>query len=212
VSLWGRVFAAGYDRFLAPTEAAGLGAERDRVLADARGRVIEIGAGTGVNLSHYTPAVSELVVCEPEAPMAERLKKKVKKKKKNGLASVRVVAASAERLPFPDASFDCAVSTLVLCTVDDPTRAIHELGRVLRPQGRLLFIEHVRAPAGTRLARWQDRLAPLWLRFGHGCRCNRSTLEAIAAGPFDVEQSTRGELPRAAPLVRPYITGRAVAR
>jgi ubiquinone/menaquinone biosynthesis C-methylase UbiE len=208
VSLWGRIFAAGYDRVLAPTESAGLGAERERVLASAHGSVVEVGAGTGVNLAHYPPGVRELVVTEPEEPMARRLRARVSAL---GIRA-RVVNARAERLPFADGSFDCAVSTLTLCTADDHVAALHELHRVLRPGGALLFIEHVRSSDDEALARMQDRVAPLWRRFGHGCRCNRRTLEAIEAAPFDVRELVRGRLPKAAKPVRPYVSGRALAR
>jgi ubiquinone/menaquinone biosynthesis C-methylase UbiE len=119
-------------------------------------------------------------------------------------ARVRVVAAAAERLPFPAESFDTVVSTLVLCSVADLEAAIAEIRRVLRPTGRLLFLEHVRAPAGTRLARWQDRLNPAWRRVAGGCNCNRSTIDALRAGGFVVDVAPVAFRP---PLVRPVLAG-----
>jgi ubiquinone/menaquinone biosynthesis C-methylase UbiE len=204
VSLWGQIFAAGYDRFLAASERAGLREQRRRLLAAAHGRVLEIGAGTGLNLDLYPGAVQELVLTEPEEPMARRLERKLSRAGRRA----EVVRAPAEQLPFADHSFDFAVSTLVLCTVPDPAAALAELLRVLKPGGSLLFLEHVRSEQ-PRLARWQDRLHPLWLRFGHGCHCNRPTLDTIARAGFEVGEVERGAIPKAFPLVRPQITGSA---
>jgi ubiquinone/menaquinone biosynthesis C-methylase UbiE len=201
MSLWGRVFAAGYDRFVARMEEGGLRDRRAALLADAAGEVLEIGGGTGANVPLYGDGV-QLTVTEPEEPMAKRLEGKH--------PQVRVVRAPAESLPFDDASFDVAVSTLVLCTVGDQARALAELRRVLRPGGRLLFIEHVRSQdAGS--ARWQDRLTPLQRRVGHGCHPNRDTLAAIEAAGFEVGQLERGDLPAAPPFLRPMIAGAATA-
>ena len=206
MSLWGRLFAAGYDTFQASLERNFLGAIRSELLSEARGRVVEIGSGTGVNLQHYPRSIDELVCTEPEEPMARRLRRKAAAA---GLAA-RVVGAPAESLPFDDDSFDTAVATLVLCTVSDPAAALREIDRVLRPGGRLIFIEHVRAQEEG-LAKWQDRLHPLWVRFGHGCHCNRPTLDTIEASPLSVERHQRGRIPKAPPIVRPLVTGVAVA-
>ena len=206
MSLYGRVFASLYDRLMAGTEKAGLGDRRHDVLAEARGRVIEVGAGTGVNLSHYPDAIDDLVLTEPEEPMAKRLDEKLRASGRPG----RVVRAPGESLPFPDDSFDTAVTTLALCTVGDPDATLAELRRVLRPGGRLLFVEHVRS-AEPGLARWQDRLVPVWQRIGHGCHPNRPTAELIRRAGFVVEELDEGTLPKAPPIVRPLIAGRAVA-
>src|SRR5437588_3279161 len=205
MSLWGRVFAAMYDRMMAGTEEAGLSDRRHALLGVAHGAVIEIGAGTGVNLGHYPQSgIDELVMVEPEEPMARRLERKAAE----STLPVRVVRAPAEELPFPDASFDVAVSTLVLCTVNDQPRALAELRRVLKPDGTLLFLEHVRAD-DPRVARWQDRLLPLWVRCGHGCHCNRPTLDTITSSGFDVRDVEHTRLPKAPPIVRPMIVGTA---
>jgi ubiquinone/menaquinone biosynthesis C-methylase UbiE len=206
MSLWGRIFAAGYDTFQASMERNFMGRLRDELLADASGSVVEIGAGTGVNLTHYPAGIERLVCTEPEEPMARRLRTKAEASP----FDVEVVEAPAEALPFEDDSFDTAVATLVLCTVDDPPAALAELARVLRPGGRLIFLEHVRSPEPG-LAQWQDRLHPLWVRFGHGCHCNRPTLENIEASALRVESHRRGRIPKAPPIVRPLLTGVAVA-
>ena len=206
MSLWGRIFAAGYDTFQANMERNFLGDIRRELLSEASGRVVEIGSGTGANLQHYPRTIEELVCTEPEEPMARRLRRKAYELGRD----VEVVEAPAESLPFADDAFDTAVATLVLCTVSDPAKALREIARVLRPGGRLIFIEHVRSPE-PRLARWQDRLHPLWVRFGHGCHCNRPTLETIEASPLRVERHRRGRIPKAPPIVRPLLTGVAVA-
>src|SRR3954468_19566620 len=182
MSIWGRIFAAGYDTVMKGPERATFGVHRKALLADVHGRVIEIGGGTGANLPFYPAGVEEVVITEPEEPMARRLEQKLPD---HSTLHARVVHAPAEELPFEDASFDFAVSTLVLCTVNDPERALSEIRRVLKPEGRLVFIEHVRSD-DPKLARWQDRLHPLHVRVGHGCDCNRATLESVKQAGFTV--------------------------
>jgi SAM-dependent methyltransferase len=202
---WGRLFTAFYDRGLKGAEDAGLREMRRKTLAAASGRTIDLGAGTGANLDLYPPAVSELVLAEPDPHMLKRLRAKVGKA---GIGA-EVVEAPAERLPFEDASFDTAVFTLVLCTVPDPAAALQEAARVLKPGGRLLFVEHVRAE-NAGLARWQDRLEGPWRFVGDGCHCNRDTVATIEASPLTLERVEHDRLPKAPPLVRPLVLGRAV--
>ena len=205
MSLYGRLFARFYDRSMAASESAGLTQHRAALLAGARGRVLELGAGTGLNLGHYPAAVSELVLTEPEEPMLRRLAPRAASATPPAVA----LPATAEALPFADASFDTVVSTLTLCTVSDLAGALAEVRRVLVPGGRLLFLEHVRAD-DARAARRQDRLTPLWRRVGHGCHPNRDTLAAIEAARFDVERVDRDRFPRAPRIVAPLIRGSAV--
>ena len=204
MSLSGRLFACMYDRITAGVEAAGLRAHRERLLGSARGRVLEIGAGTGANLPFYRDGVESLTVAEPEAPMARRLARRIREQARR----VELVQAPAEELPFADAQFDTAVSTLVLCTVSDQARALCELRRVLKPGGRLLFIEHVRSEE-PRLASWQDRLNGLNRIVAHGCNCNRSTLDTIRAAGFTITSLERDQLRKAPPFVRPLVVGTA---
>ena len=198
-------FAAVYDRLMASTERAGLAERRAALIADARGATLEVGAGTGLNLRHYPDAVTELVLTEPDPHMARRLRSRVA----DAGRPVEVVEFPAERLPLEDARFDTAVVTLVLCTVKEPTQALAEIARVLKPGGRLLFIEHVRADASG-LVRWQDRLERPWGWIAGGCHPNRDTVGSLDASALRVESVERGELPKAPPLVKPLVAGVAV--
>jgi ubiquinone/menaquinone biosynthesis C-methylase UbiE len=205
MSFSGWLFAAMYDRMLAGVEKAGLRDRRARLLESARGNVLEIGAGTGANLPLYGPNVAALTVTEPEAPMARRLAKHLRQQSR----VADLLEASAERLPLPDGQFDTVVSTLVLCTVPDPLRALREVWRVLKPGGQLLFIEHVRSE-DPKLAKWQDRLNGLNRVIAHGCNCNRSTLDVIKQAGFTVGALEKSALAKAPPFVRPLIVGAAI--
>jgi ubiquinone/menaquinone biosynthesis C-methylase UbiE len=204
--LWGWAFAAGYDRFMAGPEKGALGRHRAALITRARGSVLEIGGGTGANLPFYGEDIDELVITEPEEPMARRLERKLA----GYSLPIRVVRARAEELPFENESFDFVVSTLVLCTVDDQVRALSEIHRVLKPAGELVFLEHVRSE-DARLSRWQDRLHGVHVRLGHGCHCNRRTLENIERASFSIAQLEHDRLSKVPPIVRPLIAGVARA-
>jgi ubiquinone/menaquinone biosynthesis C-methylase UbiE len=205
MSLRTQFFALTYDRQIAGAEKAGLRALREALLAGAKGDVIEIGGGTGANMACYGPAVESLTITEPQLPMLRRLERKVRE---HGPAAT-VLRAPAEDLPFDDHTFDVAVSTLVLCGVDDQPRALRELRRVLRPGGQLLFIEHLRSDdPGT--ARLQDRMN--WLnRLVVCCDCNRPTLDSIRNAGFALTRVEHTVLPKAPKFVRPAIVGSATA-
>lgn len=202
---WGRGFTALYDGMIKGTEEAGLREMRRQTLVDATGRTLDVGAGTGANIALFPEAVGELVLAEPDPHMLRRLRAKVAEA---GL-DADVVEAPAERLPFEESSFDTVVFTLVLCTVPDPEAALAEAARVLRPGGRLLFVEHVRA-GEPGLARWQDRLEKPWRFFADGCHCNRDTVATIEASPLSVESVESDAMPKSPPLVRPLARGSAV--
>lgn len=202
MSLYGPVFTAIYDPLLAWGEHAGMRKLRRDVLSAATGDVLELGAGTGLNLDAYPPTVTSLTLTEPETSMVKRLQQLD--------ARPRVVQAGAEHLPFEDNAFDTVVSTLVLCTVEDPDQALREVRRVLRPGGTLLLIEHVRS-SRPRLARIQDRLHRPWRAIGYGCNCNRDTTTALQNAGFDTTGLLDAQWPRMPAIVRPLIAGPAHA-
>jgi ubiquinone/menaquinone biosynthesis C-methylase UbiE len=201
VSLRERIFAAVYDPLSARTEEK-FGAELKRkLLADARGRVLEIGVGTGLSFSHY-PQVDELVGVDPSEPMLKRARRRAAELGRE----VTLIEAPAEALPFEDDSFDTVVSLAVLCTVGDPSRVLHEIRRVLRPGGRFVFLEHVRS-SDPKLAQWQDRLERPWGWIAGGCHPNRRTLEAIEGAGLEVVELESDDLPDIPRLVRPNVMG-----
>jgi ubiquinone/menaquinone biosynthesis C-methylase UbiE len=202
---WLRIMAVLYDPFVWLGEIAGMRDRRRALVAEARGRVVEIGAGTGLNVAYYPDAVDELVLTEPEPGMRRKLTLRLERHAR----TASILDATAERLPLADGSVDTVVSTLVLCTVDDPAGALREIARVLRPDGQLLFIEHVRARSRF-LAACQDKMLLPWRGFAGGCVCNRPTLELMRANGFLVEADAavwRG-MPA---IVHPLAVGRATA-
>lgn len=201
---WGRGFSALYDRCFKATEEAGLRDLRREVLAGAEGRVLELGAGTGLNLELYPPDVSDLTLTEPDPHMVKQLRKRV-----DSLGHpAQVVQAPGENLPFEDDSFDTIVVTLVLCTVPNPTATLAEVKRVLKPDGQFLFLEHVRS-TDPGIAKWQDRLEKPWRFIGDGCHCNRDTEATIKAAGFALSNVEHPELPKSPPIVRPMAKGSA---
>jgi ubiquinone/menaquinone biosynthesis C-methylase UbiE len=203
---WGRAFSAAYDRGLKGAEDAGLRDMRRELLAQARGRALELGAGTGLNLEHYPESIASLTLVEPDPHMTKQLRDKLARSGRS--AQVSVVEAPGEDLPFADGSFDTVAVTLVLCTVPDPDATLAEIKRVLAPGGQLLFLEHVRSRS-PELAKWQDRLERPWRFLGDGCHCNRDTVSTISAAGFDIDDVQRGRLPKAPAIVRPLATGSA---
>jgi ubiquinone/menaquinone biosynthesis C-methylase UbiE len=203
---WGRVFAHVYDTAFVLAERQGFRDVRKELVGQSKGRVVELGAGTGLNLDHYPETVSELLLTEPDPHMAAKLRQRT-----SSLSLVaRVVEAPAEELPFDDASVDTVVSTLVLCTVRNPRQALAEVKRILRPGGLLLFAEHVRS-ASLRAARWQDRLNTPWSWYACGCQCNRETMSDIRGTPFRVGEVRHDRLRWISPVVRPLIVGSAIS-
>jgi SAM-dependent methyltransferase len=179
---------------------------RRKLLAGAEGRVLEVGAGTGFNLPHYPEGLAELVVTDELDGMLARARRRAERAGRT-LATTK---APVEHLPYPDASFDTVVASLLLCSVRDQDRALAEIRRVLKPGGRYLFLEHVRS-TDPKIARRQDRLERLWGVVAFGCHPNRDTLPRIASA-FEVEEVERDELPMGPKIVRPYVLGRATAR
>ena len=197
-----RLFAATYDLQTRQLELHGLAEVREELIVKASGDVLEVGAGTGANLSYYQASViRSLTLTEPDPSMLRRLERK----SATASPAAMVLRAPAEDLPFQDDSFDTVVSTLVLCGVDDQPRAAREIRRVLRSDGRLIVVEHVRSADPGR-SRRQDRMN--WLnRIVVHCDCNRPTLDTLRACGFATESVRDWELPKAPTFVRPAVIG-----
>ena len=194
------VFAAWYRWFGGLADRGGFADHRRRLLVEARGVVVEIGAGTGLNFRHY-PAGVEVVATEPDPHMLKGARRAARKAR----ATLSLRQAPAEALPLPTGSADTVVSTLVLCSVPDQAAALAEAVRVLKPGGRLLLLEHVRA-SDPGLAGEQDRRERTQVRFAGGCHPNRDTLAAVVAAGFEAGAVEPVTLPGMR-LTRPGIAG-----
>ena len=201
MSLFSRLYAAGYDRWTARLDKKGGEEHRRRLVEDAEGKVLEIGAGTGKNFPLYRKA-ARVVALEPEPGMRQRAEGRASR----APVPVEVGDGDGMSLSFPDGSFDTVVFGLVLCTIPDPDRALSEARRVLRPGGQLRFYEHVRSPDPT-VARSQDRYERPWRWFGRGCHCNRDTPTAIEHAGFEISVLDRFDMPGVPRIVRPHAEG-----
>jgi ubiquinone/menaquinone biosynthesis C-methylase UbiE len=185
--------AAMYEQFAAGMEKAGMAAVRARLAGDLRGRVIEIGCGTGLNFSYY-PAEAEVTAIEP----LEEFRLFAAERAHTVAARIEVREGDAQELPFDDHSFDAALETLAFCSVPDADRGLRELRRVVKPGAAVRFFEHVRSDhAAVALA--QNAFNPLWRWLADGCNLNRDTVAAIRAAGFTVERVSAREIriPRA---------------
>jgi SAM-dependent methyltransferase len=188
-----------YDAGMWLCDALGLGGWRERLVRGVRGRVLEVGCGTGRNLPRY-PQGAEVIGIDPDLAALRRARGRA--------PEVPLVAARAEALPFRADAFEVVVSSLTFCSVDDPQRGLAEVRRVLKPEGELRMLEHVRA-RGARWARLQDRAQPLWTRVTGGCRPNRATEAAVQAAGFEIDAAgeSRGLLRRFSARARREETG-----
>jgi ubiquinone/menaquinone biosynthesis C-methylase UbiE len=179
---------------------------RQRVIGAAQGRVLEVGIGSGLNLPLYGPMVRSVIALEP----SRELLRMARKRAEAVSAAVEFYEASAETMPLDDRSVDTVVTTWTLCSIADAARALAEMRRVLKPNGVLLFVEHGRAPEPG-VARWQDRLDPLWSRFAGGCHLNRKMDDLIAANGFRIDRLANARLP--GPRTHTFLyEGRALPR
>ena len=201
------IFARFYAWVSPRMEQAGFGDRRHQLLAGLTGRVIEIGAGNGMNFSHYPPEVTHVLAVEPEPHLRELAKDDADK----ALVPVEVVDGTADQLPANDATFDAAIASLVLCSVPDVPAALAEIRRVLRPGGQMCFLEHVRAdtPGLARVQRVLD--ATVWPTFGGGCHAHRDTRAAIEAAGFTINDIDHLRIPqtRIPAPTSPHILGTA---
>ncbi len=200
-------FAAIYDRMMASAERSFMKHVRREIAGEATGRVLEVGAGTGANFAYYQGG-AEVVATEPDPFMLQRARERVQAAGR----PIELKQAPADQLPFEDASFDTVISTLVMCSVSDPMKALYEMRRVLKPQGQYRFYEHVRydhAFGGF----WQDAVTPLWRWLGAGCHPNRDVAEFIREAGFNIIQLELSKpLPPVPPMIfsRPHIKGVAL--
>jgi ubiquinone/menaquinone biosynthesis C-methylase UbiE len=162
-------------------------AERRKFIPLASGTVLEVGVGSGLNLPFYGPKVQKLYALDPSRALWKMARKRVEE----APFPVEFLAASAERIPLEDTSVDTVVTTWTLCTIPDPLQALTDMRRVLKPEGRLIFVEHGHSPDPGVLA-WQNRLTPVWKRIGGGCHLNRKIDDLIADAGFDIAQIDRG--------------------
>lgn len=160
---------------------------RRRVLGAARGRVLEIGVGSGLNLARYPPAVCELLALEPDP----KLMGMARSKPPESVLPVTFLEASAEQIPLEDGSVDTVISTWTMCSIPDIGRALEEMRRVLKPAGRLLFVEHGLA-AELNVRKWQNRLDPLWIHVSGGCHLNRPIEALVTGAGFEVDRLETG--------------------
>lgn len=174
-------FARRYDWLMGPVERFGLSRLRRELVAEMTGKVLEIGAGTGLNLPHYRNA-DRVVATDPDPAM---LRRALARAVRAG-CPVECVLADAAVLPFADGSFDGAVATCCFCTIPDPEAAFRELARVLKPGAPLRLFEHVRSPVPW-IGRLQDRLTPAWSRVAGGCHLNRETLRTAREAGFELQ-------------------------
>lgn len=197
------IFARLFDRLSGVMERD-LGEHREELLAGLSGRVVEIGAGNGMNFAHYPATVDEVVALEPEA----YLRAKAEQAASRAAVPVAVRAGVADALPFEAAVFDAAVASLVLCSVSDPAAALVELRRVLKPGGELRFMEHVRSehPGKARVQRWSDR-SGLWPRLAGGCHCDRDTVAVMTAAGFHIAHVGRYDIGPSWILTNPHVRG-----
>jgi ubiquinone/menaquinone biosynthesis C-methylase UbiE len=172
---------------------------RRRVVANASGRVLEIGVGSGLNLSMYPRGVRELIALDTSPKLLQR----AQRVGSTVPYPVELVYSTAESIPLDDSSVDNVVTSWTLCSIPDVTRALREVRRVLRSEGRLLFVEHGRSP-DMRLARWQDRLTPMWKRLAGGCHLNRPIREIIEQAGFQIEHLDTGYLSGPNPMTFMY--------
>lgn len=202
-----RFIAAVYDRLTQASETACLQQWRADLLRDLAGQVLEVGAGTGLNIPYYPRALSRLVLSEPDPHMRRKLSRKARAQHWD---QAEILDASLEDLPLPDDAFDAVVGTLVLCSVPRLDHALAEIHRVLKPGGRFVFLEHVAAEDRPRRLKWQDRVEPFWKRLAGNCHLTRRTGDAIRAAGFAIVDIKRESMRKAWPLVRPTIRGVAL--
>ena len=202
-----RFIAFIYDPMIAKTETACLQDWRKELLANAYGKVLEVGAGTGANINFYPQQVQELMISEPDEFMRKRLLQKLEN---SSLKNTQVKSFGMEDIDLADNSVDCVISTLVCCSVTSPHDALKQVYRVLKPGGLFLFMEHVAAENNPNRLKWQNRINPIWKRISGNCHTNRETEKYMLETGFIIKLITKASMRKAPAFVRPTIRGIAV--
>lgn len=198
-----RLMASVYNLLMAHAEQRCLRSWRNELFSTISGDVLEVGGGTGLSLSCYPDTVQSLTMAEPDPAMRRKLLKAVQ----HASFKTEVIATTAEATQLSSRRFDAVVFSLVLCSVQDPLQALNEAHRILKPSGRLYFLEHVAAPAGSTSLRWQKRIEPFWRRLAGNCHLTRQTEQAIVDSGFSIESIQYQTLHPAPFFVRPSIRG-----
>jgi ubiquinone/menaquinone biosynthesis C-methylase UbiE len=172
---------------------------RQRVAGAAEGRILEVGIGSGLNLPFYAPHAEQVFGLDPSPRLLARTRGRARRTQTN----IQLLTGSAEHIPLADRSIDTVVTTWTACSIPEIATALAEMRRVLKPGGRLLFVEHGRAPE-PRVARWQDRLTPLWRRISGGCHLNRKIDDLISGAGFRIDRLDTGYIPGPKPMTFLY--------
>jgi ubiquinone/menaquinone biosynthesis C-methylase UbiE len=172
---------------------------RQRVAGAAEGRILEVGIGSGLNLPFYAPHAEQIFGLDPSPRLLARTRGRARRTQ----ANIQLLTGSAEHIPLADRSIDTVVTTWTACSIPEIATALAEMRRVLKPGGRLLFVEHGRAPE-LRVARWQDRLTPLWRRISGGCHLNRKIDDLISGAGFRIDRLDTGYIPGPKPMTFLY--------
>ena len=200
-----------YDRYILPRVldlacgAPPIRKQREKVVPNAHGRVLEVGVGSGLNLPHYDMSRVEALIGLDPSPELRRL---AERRAHEAKIDVEWLALEAERIPLDDASIDSIVITYTLCTIGDTAAALSEMRRVLKPGGELYFSEHGRAPDAA-VARWQDRLTPYWKKLAGGCELNRDIPGMLRAAQFELVELDTMYVPQTPRFAGHMFWGRA---
>ena len=202
-----RLFAKYYDHFMADAEERGLQDWRQTLLKNTSGDVLELGCGTGANLPFYPDTVKHLILAEPCPHMRHKSQENLMQHKH---LNASMLDYDGKTIPLLDNTVDAVVVTLVLCSVKNPEQMLAEIYRVMKPQGKIIFIEHVAATNNPDRLKWQKRLEPLWRIIGCGCHVTRDTEQAMIQAGFQLQDITRQSMRGVPPIVRPTIRGSAI--
>jgi ubiquinone/menaquinone biosynthesis C-methylase UbiE len=203
-----RLIASFYNLFMFHTEQRCLSRWRTSLLAEASGKMLEIGAGTGLTIPCYPRTVNHLTLTEPDPHMRKLLQKAAA----NQAIPTEIVASTGEALDLPSSHFDAILFSLVLCSVADPLQVLSEAHRLLKPSGRLYFLEHIAAPDNSSRLLWQQRLEPIWKPLAGNCHLTRRTEQNIIDSGFSILHIVHQDMLPAPFFVRPTIRGVAIKR